>query len=36
MVEVFRDHIAFVEDLTGRNLDAWRDVDMLIERHAGA
>jgi hypothetical protein len=36
LLEIFADDISFVEELLGRSLDAWRDVDALIERHAGA
>ena len=35
LLEIYRDDITFVEELTGRTLDAWRDVDALIAKHAG-
>lgn len=36
LLDIYRDDIAFVEELTGRGLDAWRDLDALVKRHAGA
>lgn len=35
LLEIYRDDIAFVEELTGRSLDGWRDLDALVRRHAG-
>lgn len=31
--ELYRDEVGFVEDLLGRDLSAWRDLDALIARH---
>lgn len=36
LLEIYRDDITFVEGLTGRSLDAWRDLDGLVRKHAGA
>lgn len=36
MLEIYRDDIEFVEKLTGRTLDAWRDYDALVAKYAGA
>ncbi|MFC7877385.1 DUF6270 domain-containing protein [Isoptericola sp. NPDC057391] len=33
LLELYRDDIAYVEDLLGRDLPEWRDLDRLIERH---
>lgn len=35
LLEIYRDDIAFAEDLTGRSLEAWRDLDALVAKHAG-
>ena len=36
LLELYRDDIAYVEDLTGRALPAWRDLDALIARHCAS
>lgn len=35
LLEIYRDDIAFAEEVTGRELDSWRDLDALIARNAG-
>ena len=35
LFDLYRDDIAFVEDLTRRDLPAWRDLDGLIAAHCG-